>query len=311
MDLKQLRALVTVAETGNVTKASVLLNIVQPAVSRQLRLLEEDMGTELFERGRHGMELTADGKTMVEYARRILNEVARAKAEIRPGQKGTIGGIVTIGLLASTADLLSNPLVTAVAAKYPGIRLRISVGYAGHLVDWLEKGEVDVALLYDQKQTPALQVKTLLEEALWVVGPPSSSLRRNKPVQMAQVVKHPFILPSAPHGLRALMEQAATLMGLEFSVIAETNALSVQKSLVASGHGWTILPVVAVADDVARGTLRGAPLAEPALLRKIVLAAPTSRQATAPVRCVVAALLECMKAAVDERKWAGARWLGD
>lgn len=311
MDLKQLRALVTVAETGNVTKASALLNIVQPAVSRQLRLLEEDMGTALFERGPHGMELTNDGKTMMEYARRILNEVARAKAEIRPGQQGTIGGIVNIGLLASTADLLSNPLVTSIGEKYPAIRLRISVGYAGHLVDWLEKGEVDVALLYDQKQTPALQVKALLEEALWVVGPPSSNLRRNKPVELAKVVKHPFILPSAPHGLRALMEQAATLMGLEFTIFAETNALSVQKSLVMEGHGWTILPVVAVADDVARGTLRGAPLAEPALLRKIVLAAPTNRQSTASVRCVVAALLECMKTAIDERKWAGARWLAD
>ena len=90
MDLKQLRALVTVAETGNVTKASALLNIVQPAVSRQLRLLEEDMGTALFDRGRHGMELTESGKTMVEYARRILNEVARAKAEISAAFSGSM-----------------------------------------------------------------------------------------------------------------------------------------------------------------------------------------------------------------------------
>ena len=310
MDLKQLRALVTVAETGNVTRASALLNIVQPAVSRQLRLLEEDMGTLLFERGRHGMELTANGKTMVEYARRILNEVARAKAEIRPSQ-GPIGGIVTIGLLASTADLLSGPLVTAVAEKYPGIRLRISVGYAGHLVEWLAQGEVDVALLYDQKQTAALEVKTLLEEPLWVVGPASAKLRRNKPVELAQVVKHPFVLPSAPHGLRALMEQAATLMGLEFNVLAETNDLNVQKTLVGDGHGWTILPAVAVADDVARGVLSAAPLAEPALLRKIVLAAPANRQAMPPVRAVVAVLLERMYAAVRQNNWAGARWLAD
>lgn len=310
MDLKQLRALVTVAETGNVTRASALLNLVQPAVSRQLRLLEEDMGAALFERGRHGMELTAAGKTMVEYARRILDEVARAKAEIRPSQ-GPIGGIVTVGLLASTADLLSAPLVTALGESYPGIRLRLSVGYAGHLVDWLGHGDVDVALLYDQKQTSTLQVKTLLEEPLWVVGPPAARLRRNKPVGLAQVVKHPFVLPSAPHGLRMLMEQAATLTGLEFTVLAETNDLNVQKRLVADGHGWTILPTVAVADDVARGVLSAAPLAKPALVRKIVLAAPTNRPATPAVRCVVAALLECMRAAVRQSRWAGARWVAD
>ena len=155
------------------------------------------------------------------------------------------------------------------------------------------------------------QVKTLLEEPLWVVGPPSAGLRGKKPVELAQVVKHPFVLPSAPHGLRVLMEQAAALMGLEFSVLAETNDLSVQKKLVADGHGWTILPTVAVADDVLRGVLSAAPLAEPALLRKIVLAAPTNRQGTPPVRCVVAALLECMHAAVRQNKWAGARWVGE
>ena len=84
MDLKQLRAFITVAETGNVTRASSLLNLVQPAVSRQLRMLEEDLGTELFDRSRHGMQLTPSGKTMLEYAHRILNDVARARAEIQP-----------------------------------------------------------------------------------------------------------------------------------------------------------------------------------------------------------------------------------
>ena len=82
MDFKQLRALVTVAETGNVTRAAELLHIVQPAVSRQLRLLEEDVGTVLFERGRHGMELTDAGRTLVEYARRVLDEMVREAEEL-------------------------------------------------------------------------------------------------------------------------------------------------------------------------------------------------------------------------------------
>ena len=310
MDLKQLRALVTVAETGNVTKASALLNIVQPAVSRQLRLLEEDMGTPLFDRGRHGMELTEAGKAMVEYARRILNEVARAKAEIRPTQ-GTVGGIVTLGLLPSTCDLLSSTLVHSVSEKYPGIRLRISVGYAGHLLDWLETGEVDAALLYDQKPTPSLQVKPLLEEGLWVIGPPSAKLRAGKPVPLARLAGQPMVLPSAPHGLRALVEQAATLKGLELTVAVETNEMSVQKSLVIGGHGWTILPSIAVVDELARGTLTAAPLSAPAVVRKIVLAVPTNRQATTPVRSVVPVLLDCMKEAVRRNKWPAARWIGD
>jgi DNA-binding transcriptional LysR family regulator len=130
-------------------------------------------------------------------------------------------------------------------------------------------------------------------------------------VPLSRVVKEPFVLPSAPHGLRALIEQAAALMNLDFSSIVETNALSVQKSLVSDGHGWTILPIVAISDDVAQGRLSAAPLAEPAVLRKVGVAVPANRQSTAPVRCVVSVLLDCMKSAVTDRRWPSARWLAD
>ncbi|MDZ5457952.1 LysR family transcriptional regulator [Azohydromonas lata] len=310
MDFKQLRALVTVAETGNVTRASTVLNIVQPAVSRQLKLLEEELGVTLFERSRHGMDLTEAGRTLVEYARRVLNELDRARAEIAPA-RGSIGGIVTVGLLPSACDLLSSALVTAVAARYPGIRVRISMGYAGYLQRWLEAGEIDTALLYDPKPTPAIQTRQLLEEGLWAVGLPDSGLKRDVPVTLRELATKPLILPSAPHGIRALVDHAAALQSLQLQVVAETNALSVQRSLVLGGHGLTILPSIAVAEDIARGLLNAAPLTQPTLLRKIVLALPTNRQTTLPVRCVVELLVETMREAVDRKHWPAARWLAE
>ena len=310
MDFKQLRALVTVAETGNVKRAATLLNVVQPAVSRQLRLLEEDVGATLFERGRHGMELTEAGRTLVEYARRVLHEIDRARAEIRPS-KGTIGGIVTVGLLPSTSDLLASSLVTSIATQYPGIRVRISMGYAGHLQRWLEDGEIDLALLYDPKNTPTIQVKPLLEEGLWVVGLPASGLRADTPIALSEMAGKPLVLPSAPHGLRSLVENAATLIGLQLTVVAETNAMSIQKSLVIAGHGLTILPSIAVADDIARGILTAAPLIKPSLKRKIVLALPANRQTTSSVQCVEATLVACMKSSVVRGEWLDAQWLAD
>jgi DNA-binding transcriptional LysR family regulator len=309
MDFKQLRAFVTVADTGNVTRAASLLNLVQPAVSRQLRLLEEDMGTELFDRSRHGMQLTASGKTMLEYARRILNEVARAKAEIQPTE-GPVAGIVSIGLLASTSDLLATLLAGEVARRHPHIRLRLTIGYAGHLQEWLEAGDVDAALLYKQKETPALHVKALLEESLWAVAAPSAGLSHKRPQTFLRVAREPFVLPAAPHGLRAAIEHAAAEAGVTLHVFAETNAVNVQKELVAQGHGWTILPAVCVKEEVERGLLCAAPLASPGLQRTIVLAAPSSRQATAPVRCVVAALMDCVKSTFEQGRWPDARWLG-
>src|SRR5690606_36151791 len=168
------------------------LNIVQPAVSRQLRLLEEDIGAVLFDRGRHGMRLTEAGQTLVEYARRVLNEIDRARAEIQPS-RGTVGGIVTIGLLPSTCDLLSSALVRSVAERYPGIRIRMSMGYAGTLQAWLEAGEIDAALLYAPKQAPSIQVQPLLEEGLWVVGLPAHGLKKDQPVSLVQLAGQPLI----------------------------------------------------------------------------------------------------------------------
>ncbi|KRC85905.1 HTH-type transcriptional regulator CynR [compost metagenome] len=308
MDLKQLKAFVTVAETGSVTAAARLLNIVQPAVSRQLRLLEEDVGIALFTRGRHGMELTDAGKTLGDYARRALTELDRARAEIRPSS-GTVGGIVTVGLLPSTADMLSSALLRAVAANYPGIRLRLTSGYAGHLQSWLETGDVDVALLYDSKPNPALKFRPLLDESLWFVGPPASGLDKRTPVRMAEVIGRPLVLPGAPHGLRSLVEQAARTQDIELDIVAETNAMSVQKRLVLDGHGYTILPSIAVVDDVDRGILAAAPVVDPVLTRRIVLAQPAARTMANSVRCVTKELVQCIRDAVERDQWPSAHWL--
>ena len=308
MDFKQLRALLIVAETGSVTRAAELLNLVQPAVSRQLRMLEEDVGAVLFRRGRQGMELTEAGRTLVEYARRALDQLDRARAELKPDD-GLLGGIVSVGLLPSVCDLLSSRLVKAVGQEQPGIRIRIVMGYAGHLQQWLSSGEVDLALLYDPAPSPDLMVRPLLEESLWVVGLKDSGLDPQTPVHIADLANHPLILPGASHGLRSLVEHACAAQSVRLSVVAETNSMSVQKSLVLGGHGWTILPSIAIVDDVESGKLAAAPFSEPPLQRKIVLATPAKLKKTAPTTCVEAALVACMNQSVQRGEWPATRWL--
>ncbi|MBN3786619.1 LysR substrate-binding domain-containing protein [Burkholderia sp. Ac-20353] len=308
MDIKQLRALLAVAETGSVTRAAEVLHIVQPAVSRQLKLLEEDVGISLFERGRYGMELTESGEILAEHARRALLELDRARSEIQPSD-AQISGIVTIGLLPSTADLLAGPLLTEVKARHPAVSFRISVGYAGHLRDWLESGEVDATLLYNPKAAPTVQVQPLLTESLCVVGPPSSQLSPERPVALADVVSWPMILPSSPHGMRNMLEQACPGTGTKLNVVVETNAMSVQKNLVAHGHGYTILPSIAVTEDVARRQLCASPLSDAELQRTIVLALPNTRRIAMAVRAVSAILVLEMKHAVERGDWPAARWI--
>jgi LysR family nitrogen assimilation transcriptional regulator len=309
MDFKQLRAFLTVAETGNVTRAAQVLHLVQPAVSRQIKLLEEDIGAALFERERHGMVLTDAGKALVGYGRRALLELDRARVEIQGASSG-ISGLVTLGLLPSTIDTLSSPLVAAVTQTYPGVRLRLAMGYAGTLLKWLESGEIDAALLYGAERGTEVQARPLIEEPLWVIGPKTAKLRRHRSVPLSDLVGAPLVLPNQPHGIRSLVDHACAVAGIELTVSAETNSLSVQRSLVIGGHGLTILPPIAVADDLRSRALTGAPLTDPDISRTIVLALPTNRPTGEHIKSTVDLLLACAKHAVDAGEWLEGRWRG-
>ncbi|MFC4201723.1 LysR family transcriptional regulator [Candidimonas humi] len=305
-----MKAFLTVAEIGNVTRAAELLNIVQPAVSRQIRLLEEDLGIQLFERGRHGMALTDAGRALVEYGQRVMLELDRARALLKSSETA-VGGLVTIGLLPSTSEMLASPLVTAVSQQYPGIRLRVAMGYAGTLLRWLETGEVDAALLYRAERSAEIQTTPLVEEPLWVIGPRDSGFERSQPVHLSKLVGRKFILPSAPHGIRTLVEHACRTAAVSLDLSVETNALSVQRSLVLGGHGLTILPPIAVAEDLAQGRLSGAPVCGPDIARTIVLALPSNRSTGRHIRSVVNILVEEMRRAVQAGLWPEGRWLAD
>lgn len=308
MDIKQLRALLAIAETGSATKAAELLRIVQPAVSRHIRLLEEELGVELFERERHGMVLTEAGKTMVEYGRRALRELDRAKSEIKP-VAGAISGTAMIGLLPSTCELLAGELVATIKARHPQLALRLNVGYAGNLMQWLEAGDVEVALLYDTKATPGLHVEALLDEQLYLVGPPGAL-----PAGVAHTIEClrdlPLVLPNAPHGLRSVVEHACAVAGITPVIAVETNSLSVQKALVSKGFGHTLLPSSAVSEEREKGTLSGVPILTPNLSRRIVLAHTVTRRLSPAGSFVAAELVSLIRHLVLDGAWPGAKWVG-
>ncbi|MFC4498113.1 MULTISPECIES: LysR family transcriptional regulator [Streptomyces] len=305
MDIRQLRAVVTVAEVGSVTRAAELLHLVQPAVTRQIRTLEQELGVDLFERTGQGMRPTQAGAVMVERARRALNELERARAEVQPAP-GEVTGIVTVGLLESTSDLLAEPLVTTLARDRPGIELRLMTAYSGHLQRWLDDGDLDLTLLYNLDSTPSLNVRPLLRERLWAVAPASAGLDGGRPVPFAEAARHPLIAPASGHALRSLVDAAAVRAGSALDVVVQTNSMRVQKQLVRAGHGWTVLPGLGVATDVARGTLSAAPLAEPEVWRSVVLGTPRSGRTPPAVDVVARALVRLVESAVTEGTWPSA-----
>lgn len=306
MDLKQLRALVTIAESGSMTRAAQLLHLVQPAISRQITSLEHELGVRLFDRTPEGMRPTSDGSALVARARRILGELERARAEIRPDHHD-MAGIVTVGILGSVESLLAADLVTAVAAQQPGIELRLATAYSGHLQEWLDHGDLDMSLLYNLSTTQAVRVLPLLRDKLWAVAPPEAGLGADTPIDLATVFEHPFVMPVAgEHGLRLLIDEARLTCDVEPQISVQTNTMSLQIELVRAGHGWTILPAPGVTNDVAAGRLSAAPLRNPEVVRAVGLALPRTGTTTPAVQAVATEVLRLVRAAVAEGGWSSA-----
>ncbi|WP_064457249.1 LysR family transcriptional regulator [Streptomyces hygroscopicus] len=305
MDVKQLKAIVTVAEVGSVTRAAELLHLVQPAVTRQIRTLEQELGVPLFERTAQGMRPTGAGAIMVDRARRALGELERARAEVRPAP-GAVAGIVTIGLLESTSDLLAEPLVSAIAHHHPGVRLRLMTAYSGHLQQWLDDGDLDLTLLYNLDSTPSLSARPLVRERLWAVAPASAGLCVDRPVPFAEVAGHPLVMPASGHALRSLIDAAAVRAGVDLEVVVQTNSMRLQKRLVLAGQGWTVLPGLGAAEEVTRGTISAAPLSQPDVWRSIVLAAPRFGRTPPAVDVVAQELVRQVNLAVAQGRWPSA-----
>ncbi|WP_246868613.1 LysR family transcriptional regulator [Saccharopolyspora sp. ASAGF58] len=307
VDIKQLKALVTVAEAGSVTRAAELLHLVQPAVTRQIRTLEQELGVVLFERTRQGMRPTEAGAVMVDRARRALNELERARAEVQP-TPGVVTGVVTVGLLESATDLLAEPLVSAIAREQPGIELRLMTAYSGYLQQWLDDGDLDVTLLYNLASTPSLNAHRLVGERLWAVAQAADGLRPEQPISFSEAAGHPLVMPAAGHALRSLIDSAAARAGVDMDVVVQTNSMRVQKQLVLAGYGWTILPGVGIAEDVARGSLSAAPLCEPDVRRSIVLGTQRSGRTPPAVEVVAREITRQVRLAVRDGRWPSAEW---
>src|SRR5215213_7899044 len=168
MDLKQLEYFVRVAELGSFTRAGIALDVAQPALSRQVRLLEVELRQNLLTRNGRGAAPTEAGKLLLEHGRGILHQVERAREEL--GRvRGALAGRVAIGLPPSVAKVLAVPLIREFRQRMPEATLSISEGLSVAMQESLAQGRLDIALLYNAVASPDIEVTPLLEEDLFLV----------------------------------------------------------------------------------------------------------------------------------------------
>jgi LysR family nitrogen assimilation transcriptional regulator len=277
MDLRRLHYFVSVVDGGSFSSAAVRLNLAQPTLSRQVALLEADLGQRLLVRTGRGVAPTEAGLALLVHARSMLDTAERARQELRE-LSATPGGRVIVGLPPRVALGLSAPLVQRFRDRFPAAGITVSEGLSLHLREWLIAGRLDLALLFDPPASPQLSYQTVLREPLLLVAP--ARVRLPARVSLAALADHPLVLPSAPNAIRRLVDMVVRPRGIALNVVAEVGAVQTVLTLVAQGVGCTILPESAIALSAEGPALRRAAIGAPGIRNSLVLAVPKARPAT-------------------------------
>ena len=286
MDLRQLEYFVHAVECGSFSKAAVVLNLTQPSLSRQVALLESELGQRLLIRSGHGIAPTEAGEVLLMHARSMLDGARRARNELSE-MRASPSGRVIIGMPPRVALGLSVPFVEHFRTRFPRAIVTILEGLSVSLREALIAGRLDLALLFDPPASTQLEYVPLRRERLLLVAPPGRDLSGQ--VNLDALSGFPLILPSAPNSIRSLIDALVRPLHVELQVVAEVGAVPTALALVERGLGFTVIPENALVEG-RHAQLKHAPLGPPEIWNTLMLAIPLARPATRLTREAVTAL---------------------
>ncbi|KXU87262.1 transcriptional regulator [Paraburkholderia monticola] len=314
MEIKELRSFVHIARVGSFSRAAAELYVAQPALSRQVAKLEEELGTPLFVRHGRGVRLTSGGAQLLERAEMIINFVAQTGEQVR-ASTDRLSGHIALGLPPAVGVQVSVPIVEAFRERWPAVGLHLREGLSSSLQEWLLDRRVDLAIVYNQPPLEAFDVLPLCSEAMVVVGPPGDTVierRGGEPLRIRDLADLPLLVPGFPHATRRVLEQAAVQHGVHLRVVLEVESVTLTKALVRRGLGYSLLTYTAIQEDVARGDLQALPIERPSIRSIVSLATLREQRASRLVRTMSDVVRENLRELVVEGAWKGhTTWLGD
>ena len=284
MDLRQIEYFVRVAELGGFTRAASALGIAQPALSRQVRLLEVELRQNLLVRDGRGAVPTEAGRILLAHGRGILHQVERAREEL--GRvRGALAGRVAVGLPTSLARLLTVPLTRAFRAQMPEASISISEGLSTAMQESLVNGRLDIAVLYNVRPSPELDITALQQEELFLVQPRkagrgTASSAVLAPITLKALSALPLVIPSRPNAIRMQVESEMAAIGCRPTIGLEIDGVPAILDLVADGAGCAVLSRNAVQSSAKPGIFTLRAIYQPALRTQISMASSAQRPAT-------------------------------
>jgi LysR family nitrogen assimilation transcriptional regulator len=304
MDLRQLRYFVALATQQNFNRAAEVLHIAQPALSRQIKLLEEELGVVLFDRHIRGATPTAEALQLLERATFLLRYAEQMKFDMI-GLRSAPKGPVALGLPPGLAPLLIPPLHERLSADFPEIQLKVVEGFAPGMHEHLLQGAIDLAILSGSTYLANVEVTPLLSEAICVIALSGDERLGDRHVDVARLAGIPLVLAGiAKSGIRLELEPAAARRGIRLNTVIEVESIAAARALVEQGVGWTVHFAAAVGEGIASGLLRATPIVGLSLQRSLgrSLGRPPSTAANA----VATAVRETIESMVSTGRWPNA-----
>lgn len=310
MELRRLRYFLRIAAEGSLGKASNALGIAQPALGRQIQMLESELGVKLFQRVPKGMRLTEEGEYLKQAIEHPVEQVSIALRNVRTHAVPVEASLV-LGLPPVIVQVFGPRVVSRLQRDFPNLRLKVVEGDSGKLAAELAGGVVDMALLIGIFPADKVFHAEVMSEPLLLVAHPDSPIATRADIAFRELPELPLIVPGTQANLRTQLAKAELAAAISLNIILEIDSSELAKQAVRAGLGYAILPAVAFKAEVERGELVGIPIVDPDISQIIRLAVrPHWPVPRATYDAVQRAIFEEWFGAVSSGDWP-AQWLID
>ena len=284
LDLLALEYFVEVSQAGGFSTASAIIKVSQPTLSRHIKQLEDTLGTRLFQRTGHGVNLTEAGEMLLRHARPLLARARQVHAEVadtgtRPSES------VVLGLAPAAGRILNIPVAKRFMREVPHGRLRIVECFTSFVQEWTTSGRIDIGIVYEDSVQSPLESELLWDERYFLVTPADADW--GEAVSFADIAKVPLVLPGPPHGLRMKIDRTAAARKVALNVIVDVDGLNVLLDLVLKRVACTILTRPALHNFARAAELRVVPIVNPIITSTAILIRSFDRPVTNTTRRLV------------------------
>lgn len=259
MNLQQLTTFCTVISEGNMTAAAEKLFLTQPAVSQQIRNLEEELGVELLERGVRKVKATLQGQLLYDYAKRILQLTQQAEVAIQTMSQ-ELSGHLSIATKNSIGLFLLSPVIGLFLRHNPKLQIKLIYGNPEQIVELMRNNEVDMAILPDLKSQYHVEFDQyekhyLLQDEIWLAGS-GRDTTLPKHIELHEFPSRPIIYYASLYpGFTQLMEEKFSAARVEFQPVFEADNVGTVKRVLETGLGWGFVPAYSIRKQVRTGRL--------------------------------------------------------